>query len=269
VPAKHATAESAESDRYLAARPTEAAVPPHGVLPGYYREQHEREDFVRTLFDDTAPDYNRISRLLSFGSDRWYRRKVLERVEVGAETRMLDLATGTGLVVEAALAAGCLPEKIVGLDPSPGMLAAHGSQGRIRLVRGRGEALPFRNEQFDLVTMGYAVRHVADLGSLFCECHRVLRPDGQIAVMEISRPRSPLFRFLIRSYFRIMVPMLLGWQRRARAGELLAYYWDTIESCVPSGVIVAALAHAGFAQVSARRVGPALTDYEARKPRTR
>ena len=245
---------------------TTGTLAPHGVLPGYYQRPQEREGFVQNLFDETAPDYDRISRLLSFGSDRWYRRKVLRRSGVGATTRLLDVATGTGLVVDAALAAGCQPRNIVGLDPSLGMLAAHGNRGRIALVRGRGEDLPFRARQFDLVTMGYAVRHVADLQRLFRECQRVLRPGGRIVLMEITRPSSGILRFLIRAYFSSMVPVLLGWRRRARAAELLAYYWATIEACVPPAVVAAALTGAGFTEVSARRVGPALTDYEALRP---
>jgi demethylmenaquinone methyltransferase/2-methoxy-6-polyprenyl-1,4-benzoquinol methylase len=237
---------------------------PHGVLTDHYARPQEREQLVRSLFDRSANDYDRLSRLLSFGTDRWYRRQVMRRLGVNDTTRHLDVATGTGLVARAALQEGC--RQITGLDPSPGMLSAHAGRGLLHLVQGRGEHLPFASEVFDLVTMGYALRHVADLRQLFANFFRVLRPGGQLAILEITRPTSPILRGLIRFYFASVVPILLGRAGRRRSGPLMAYYCSTIEHCVPPPDILHALRNTGFVDIAAQTTGPVLTDFLARKP---
>jgi len=239
---------------------------PHGVLTDHYADPEERERLVRALFDRSANDYDRLSRLLSFGTDRWYRRQVMRRLGVDATTRHLDVATGTGLVVRAALLEGCSPRNLTGLDPSSGMLSAHTGRGVLNLVQGRGEHLPFAEESFDLVTMGYALRHVADLRQLFTDFLRVLRPGGQIAVLEITRPTSSLLRGFIRFYFATVVPLLLGRAGRRRSRQLMAYYCSTIEQCIPPSAIVEALTETGFVDIAAQGTGPMLTDFLARKP---
>jgi demethylmenaquinone methyltransferase/2-methoxy-6-polyprenyl-1,4-benzoquinol methylase len=239
---------------------------PHGVLTDHYADPHERERLVRSLFDQSANDYNRLSRLLSFGTDRWYRRQVMRRLGIDATTLHLDVATGTGLVVQAALLEGCSPNNITGLDPSSGMLSAHAGRGLLNLIQGRGERLPFAAGSFDLVTMGYALRHVADLRQLFAGFLRVLRPGGQIAILEITRPDSFLLRGFIRFYFASVVPLLLGRGGRRRSGKLMAYYCSTIEECVPSSAIVQALTETGFTDIATKVTGPVLTDFLARKP---
>jgi demethylmenaquinone methyltransferase/2-methoxy-6-polyprenyl-1,4-benzoquinol methylase len=183
-----------------------------------------------------------------------------------ASTRLLDVATGTGLVIEAALSLGGSAENLIGLDPSPGMLSAHGSLGTVGLVRGRGEQLPFPENRFDLVTMGYALRHVADLKTLFQEFRRVLQPGGRVLVLEITRPDSRILQRCLRFYFARVVPLLLGRRRRQRSAQLMDYYWSTIEACVPPVMVTRALADSGFTDVQANATGPVLTDYLAIKP---
>ncbi|MGA1235829.1 MAG: class I SAM-dependent methyltransferase [Limisphaerales bacterium] len=239
---------------------------PHGVLKDHYQNPVEREKLVRQLFDRSAVDYDRLSKLLSFGTDRWYRRQVMNRLNLQPGTRHLDVATGTGLVIEASLAAGTRPHQIVGLDPSAGMLGAHGAKDRVQLLQGRGEQLPFASSSFDLVTMGYALRHVADLRQLFEGFYRVLKPGGKVAIMEITNPKSGLLRRMIRFYFASVVPLLLGKTGRQRSAQLMAYYCSTIEECVPPYAIAAALVDAGFPQVVTQSTGPVLTDFIAHKP---
>jgi demethylmenaquinone methyltransferase/2-methoxy-6-polyprenyl-1,4-benzoquinol methylase len=239
---------------------------PHGVLTEHYANPEERERLVRSLFDRSATDYDRLSRLLSFGTDRWYRRQVMRRLGVTAATRHLDVATGTGLVAQAALQEGGAPSHLVGLDPSTGMLSAHAGRHLVNLIQGRGEHLPFAADTFDLLTMGYALRHVADLRRMFAEFFRVLRPGGQVAILEITRPKSSALRGFLRFYFATVVPLLLGRTGRQRSGRLMAYYWSTINECVPPATIVQAMAEVGFADVAVKSTGPLLTDFLARKP---
>ena len=103
---------------------------------------------------------------MSFGTDRAYRRRSLKLAGLKPGMRVLDVATGTGLVAQAALSVGIRRADLVGLDPSPGMLAENGKRNGIQLIQGLGERLPIRDATFDFIVMGYALRHVEDLNRL-------------------------------------------------------------------------------------------------------
>jgi demethylmenaquinone methyltransferase/2-methoxy-6-polyprenyl-1,4-benzoquinol methylase len=95
--------------------------------------------------------------------------------------------------------------------------------------------------------MGYALRHLADLGQTFDEFHRILAPGGHVLILEISRPRSRWKAALARAYFGEIVPLIsLAVTGRRRAMNLMRYYWDTIDACLPPESIVAALRQSGF-----------------------
>src|ERR1051326_1101256 len=161
------------------------AIPPHPPLPHYYGDASKRERFVREIFDETAEWYDGIIAMLSFGSGNRYRRDALKRAGVKSGADVLDLATGTGVVARAA---SLLGSDVIGADASIGMLRA--GKSTAPKVQAKGESLPFRSHSFDFLTIGYALRHFADLRGLFVECKRVLRPGGTILILEITPPRS-------------------------------------------------------------------------------
>ncbi|NJO67539.1 MAG: class I SAM-dependent methyltransferase [Rhodospirillales bacterium] len=136
----------------------------------------------------TAPPatYDGIGRVMSWGFGGWYRRRVLQRAGLRPGMRLLDLAVGTGAVAREAIALGVASEDIVGLDVSAGMLEQARRQLPIALLRGRMETLPLTDDSVDMVTMGYALRHVADLRAAFAECLRVLRPGGRVVLLELA-----------------------------------------------------------------------------------
>ncbi|MCI0548031.1 MAG: class I SAM-dependent methyltransferase [Candidatus Rokubacteria bacterium] len=244
-----------------------SSTPPHPVLTEYYRTARDRQPFVTELFDATAPYYERAAWLLSFGLDRRYHRWALERAGLGPGMRLLDVAIGTGLIAGSALDILGEARAIVGIDPSTGMLAQARRRVAGPLVQGRAEALPFRDQRFDVLTMGYALRHVPDLEQAFQEYLRVLKPGGRIVLLEISRPRSPWGRGLMRLYLQRVVPRIL---RLRGAGPdarvLLRYYWDTIAECVSPETILGALRASGFARAEHREFGRVLSEYSAVKP---
>ncbi len=224
----------------------EPLIPP----PASAAEAEARRRFTRRMFDASAPDYDRVDRLLALGSGSWYRRQALLRAGLVPGMRMLDVAVGTGLVAREAVGVvggeGC----VIGVDPSAGMIAQSEARG-LTLARGRAEALPFAAQSFDFLCLGYALRHVADLGAVFAEFRRVLKPGGRLLVLEITRPAGRLAAAALKAYLRGVVPALARVVAASRdTPALYRYYWDTIEACVPPARIVASLAAAGFARVA-------------------
>jgi demethylmenaquinone methyltransferase/2-methoxy-6-polyprenyl-1,4-benzoquinol methylase len=256
--ADKASAEPAQAD------PTPKKLAPHAPLNDFYAAPVGRARFVTELFDRSARHYDALSRALSFGTDRAYRRHVLRRAGVRPGLQMLDVATGTGLMTRAALELGLSPADTVGLDPSRGMLEENRRHNAITLVQGCGEALPFADATFDLVVMGYALRHVEDLKQLFLEFRRVLKAGGRVLILEITRPQSAVGVWLMRWFFAKLLPgftrLVTGQREPAR---LLQYYWATIAGCVPPETILAALAAAGFKESRRLSCGPILSDYLA------
>jgi demethylmenaquinone methyltransferase/2-methoxy-6-polyprenyl-1,4-benzoquinol methylase len=243
----------------------ESAAPyaPHPPLPRYYRRADERPAFLRDLFDDAAGYYDRLCAVLSFGTGCWYRGWVLQRAGLRPGMKLLDVATGTGLVARAAAELVETPASVVGVDPSAGMLREARRTFAGPLAQGRIEALPFRDGLFDFVTIGYALRHAADLEVAFSECLRVLAPGGRLIILEISRPPAPAMRTVLRIYFTRVLPLLL---RATHARLLMRYYWETIEACIPPERITAMLAEVGFTDIHRQVWGTIQTEYHASKP---
>ena len=165
-------------------------VAPLPVLPKYFTDESNRPQRVRAMFDASAPDYDWITSVMSFGSGRWYRRDALRRIGLKAGMAHLDVGAGTGVVALIGQQMVGATGLVVAMDPSQGMLAEARTSGVKNAVPALGERLPSASAQFDLVTMGYALRHVADLRALFTEYARVLKPGGKVLILEITRPQG-------------------------------------------------------------------------------
>lgn len=222
---------------------------PHPVLPKYYASAELKAGFVKDLFDETAILYDRINTAAFLGTGLWYRRRALARAGFRPGMRLLDVAAGTGAMSQAAATGG--GESIVCCDPSANMLALAAAKVKTAaIVRASAEQLPLTSGRFDFLVMGYALRHVSDLRRAFDEFHRVLAPGGRLLILEISRPPSRWKAALARAYFGRIVPLMsLAVTGRRRAMNLMRYYWDTIDACVPPHLIIAALQQSGFANV--------------------
>jgi demethylmenaquinone methyltransferase/2-methoxy-6-polyprenyl-1,4-benzoquinol methylase len=243
-----------------------APVRPIGDLPEFVPAERKRADFVQEIFDHTAQHYDALSAALSFGTCRAYRRFALRRAGIRPGMKILDVATGTGLVARAAIQLGVRPGDITGLDPSRVMLQRNRQRQAIALVQGFGEGLPFADDSFDFVTMGYALRHVEDLVGLFSEFRRVLRKGGGVLVLEISHPTNRIAARLGKLYMCGLLPPLVRiFTRNPDAAKILRFYWKTIEECVPAAVILDALEAGGLEEVRRRTTGSLLSDYMARR----
>lgn len=215
-----------------------------------FTDVEARRRFTRVLFDSSAPDYDRVDRLLALGTGSWYRRQALLRAGLASGMRMLDVAVGTGLVAMEAVRIVGAGGFVAGVDPSEGMTARLAGRGPA-VARGRAEALPFAAGSFEFLCLGYALRHLADLETAFREFRRVLRPGGRLLLLEITRPEGRLAAALLKAYLRGVLPSLARVVARSKdTPRLCRYYWDTIEACVAPERIRATLAAAGFSGVA-------------------
>ncbi|HZR71089.1 MAG TPA: class I SAM-dependent methyltransferase [Burkholderiales bacterium] len=261
APARDEPARAAPPGASGAAAAAVAALAP--LPPGRALEARE----LLALFHRSAPHYERIVRTMSLGLDGRYRREAVARAGIGRGMCVLDVGAGTGAVARAARDAVGPSGLVTAIDPSRAMLREARGGGVRRAACAIAEALPFRDESFDAVTMGYALRHVVDLVAAFREFRRVLRPGGIVLVLEQTPPATRLGRSIFRAYMRGFVPVLTRVVTRSRdAEELMAYYWRTIEDCVDAEAVLLALRRSGLESVGRHVEKGAFSEYRARRP---
>ena len=166
------------------------------------------------MFDRIAARYDAMNRVLSLGLDRGWRRRTVRALQLGERPRVLDLATGTGdLAIDIAqIHPGA---EVIGLDPSARMLAIaeakvarRGLAGRISLVLGDAQQLPYASCEMDAATIAFGIRNVPDRSAALREMARVVRPGGRIAVLELGEPRGGVLAGAARLHCRHIVPWL-------------------------------------------------------------
>jgi demethylmenaquinone methyltransferase/2-methoxy-6-polyprenyl-1,4-benzoquinol methylase len=172
------------------------------------------KDETLRLFAGLPRRYDLAGALLSFGQDPRWRRAMVAEVGATAGDRVLDVATGTGMIAAALVRRyGC---SVVGLDQSPEMLSGArakldrdpGLAAHIELIQGEAESLPFDDGEFDHLTFTYLMRYVEDPGATLRELARVVKPGGRIASLEFMLPQNPIARTLWRIYTRAAMPVL-------------------------------------------------------------
>ncbi|MDD4931846.1 MAG: class I SAM-dependent methyltransferase [Methylacidiphilaceae bacterium] len=241
-------------------------LPPHPPLLSYSRAGIRREVYVQGLFEEVAPEYERMEGFMALGRGSRYRNQALRRAGLLPGATVLDVGTGTGLLAREALALVGPHGRVLGVDPSPGMLNEV-REPRLQLLRGSAEALPVPDASCEFLSMGYALRHLRDVHAAFAEFYRVLRPGGRLLLLEITRPTTPWGRHLLRGYLRVVVPILGRFAGCSSASkELWRYYHETIDACVPPPVILEALRAAGFVEMRRHVELRCLSEYTARRP---
>lgn len=172
-----------------------------------------KKEQVAQMFDTISGNYDGLNRVISFGIDVKWRRKVLKLVAAKNPERILDIATGTGDL--AILMAQTNAREIVGADISEGMLevgrkkvAEKGLEGRIKLVYGDSEKLPFADNHFDAITVAFGVRNFETLEKGLAEILRVLKPGGIFVILETSVPVKFPFKQGYKFYTRFILPLI-------------------------------------------------------------
>ena len=238
---------------------------PHEFIAGRYTDESGKGTFVRDLFNRGARHYDRVCGVGFFGTGHFHRKRAL--LDAGLKPGMdaLDVACGTGAVTRAIQEILGGNGRVCGVDPSEGMLAEARKSLPVEFKIGRAESLPFPDRSFDFLSMGYALRHVGSLEAAFAEYRRVLRPGGRLLILEISRPSSRAGFLISRFYMRDILPglsWLITGSRDAR--EMMSYYWETIDACVPPALILEAIHGAGFQEVHRRIELGMFSSYTAR-----
>jgi len=177
-------------------------------LPTAFDSPTAKRAYVRSLFATIADRYDFITRFLSYGQDRRWKRRLIRLADVRPGARVLDLATGTGDIAFAAAARGA---RVVGLDITFRMIELARAKGeRAAFLVGDMMALPFPPASFDIVTTGYGLRNVPDLTLAIDEITRVLAPGGQLLSLDFNRPSQPIVRAAYLTYLTA-VGSSLGW----------------------------------------------------------
>jgi len=239
---------------------------PHLPLTAYYQTEQDRQVYLREIFDNTAADYDRIESMLAWGTGSRYRREALVRAGLTTGMNVLDVGVGTGLVAAQACILTGDPALVTGVDPSPGMMAASKLPPNMKLIEGRAESLPFPDNHFDFLSMGYALRHISDLSVAFTEFERVLKPGGRVCILEITQAQNRLGKWLLKNYMRGVIPLLTRFiSRQKSTATIWRYYWDSIEACVPPEQVLAALRATGLTEVKRHLEVGVFSEYQAIK----
>ena len=179
----------------------------------YANQQGSKKKQVTKMFDRISSNYDFLNRLISLGIDVKWRKRVVQILIPKKPDRILDIATGTG---DLALALNKTEaSKIVGLDISPGMLAkgkdkvnAQKLENTIEMVLGDSEALKYKDDSFDAVTVAFGVRNFENLELGLSELLRVLKPGGTIVVLETAVPTKFPFKQGYSLYTKFLVPLM-------------------------------------------------------------
>ncbi len=222
-------------------------------LNGSTARQTERAAYVQNMFDRIAGRYNLMNRLMTFGQDVRWRRFVVRQAKLEPDSRLLDLATGTGDIAFEALRQ-TPGMRAVGADFSLGMMFVGKTLPQGDQVQWSGADalnLPFPDARFDAVTAGYLMRNVIDIPRAFAEQRRVLKPGGRVVILDTSPPPHNLLRPFIEIHLRYVIP-LLG---RVIGGNADAYQYlpESTQKFKTPEQLAALMRDAGFVNVQYRR----------------
>ena len=193
---------------------------PHDSIIPFQDSKQSKKEQVELMFDNIAPKYDTINRVLSARIDIGWRKKAIGMLKKYKPEKILDVATGTGDM--AIMASKILnPEKITGIDISSGMLEIglkkvekEGLTQKINLLQCDSSAIKFGNNSFDAVMVAFGVRNFENLESGLLEMWRVLKPGGRLIILEFSKPKLKAVRSFYNLYMRIVAPKVVGWFRQ-------------------------------------------------------
>ena len=183
------------------------------VVKPYGDDQKSKKEEVAEMFNNISGRYDFLNHFLSLGIDKLWRKKAIKMLQEIKPKRILDIATGTGDFALESLKIS--PTEVVGIDISEGMLA----KGREKMVKrkvdhiismrlGDSENLPFEDNYFDALTVGFGVRNFQNLEIGLAEMLRVVRPNGKLLILEFSKPKKFPVKQSFNFYSKYIIPLL-------------------------------------------------------------
>jgi len=184
----------------------------HQKIVPYKERKESKKKQVSTMFDTISSEYDKLNRMITFGVDLSWRKKLVHHIVALNPETVLDVATGTGDLAIAI--AESSQAKVTGLDISPGMLEV-GKQKiqlqhlhhQIDMVIGDSENLSYADQSFDTATVAFGIRNFENLEIGLSEIFRVLKPGGTLAILETSMPTNPLLKSMYKIHGRIILPL--------------------------------------------------------------
>jgi len=172
------------------------------------------------MFDQIAPRYDAVNRLMTLGIDRAWRRRAVRSLAAGRGALVVDLGCGTGDLVADVARTGA---RVVGVDVSAQMMAhGRGRMPEAHFVRADAQRLPFADASFDAAVSGFALRNFSAIPDALAETARILKPGGRLAILEVDVPESGPRRVLFDTYFKRVVPWIGTLLSRGYAYHYLA-----------------------------------------------
>ncbi len=224
------------------------------IVTPYKDSKSSKKEQVATMFDNIAPKYDFLNQLLSLGIHKSWRRKAINLLRESQPKFILDIATGTGDFAIEAIKLN--PEKITGVDISEGMLKLGrekinklGLQNTIELKSGDSENLPFSDNSFDAITIGFGVRNFENLEKGINDIYRVLNKNGTLVILEFSKPRKFPIKQIFNFYFKYITP--LAGKIFSKDNSAYTYLPESVKAFPDGDDFLFILKKAGFKEANA------------------
>jgi len=219
-----------------------------------YSESGSKKVQIEAMFDNIAPNYDLLNRVLTLGIDTRWRAKAIKELAALKPLTILDVATGTG---DFALEAykRLQPSKIVGIDISHEMLelgrkkiSKKSLDDKIEMIKADSEDLPFEEDSFDAVTASFGVRNFENLEKGIKENYRVLKPGGKIVILEFTKPRAFPFKQLFNIYFRYVLPVI--GKVKSKDPSAYKYLYESVQAFPDYDEFLKVMKNVGFKSCS-------------------
>lgn len=239
------------------------------VVKPYNDSSKSKKEEVAEMFNNISKRYDFLNHFLSLGIDKIWRKKAIAELKELSPSRILDIATGTGDFAIAALKIN--PKEVVGIDISEGMLAvgkekmiAKKVDNIISMQLGDSENLPFEDNYFDGLTVGFGVRNFENLEKGLAEMLRVIRPEGKAIILEFSKPKKFPIKQVFGFYSKYFIPFF--GKNISKDEKAYAYLPESVEAFPEGENFKAILTKVGYKNVTSKLVsGGIATIYIGRK----
>ncbi len=239
------------------------------VVKPYGNADRTKKEEVAEMFNNISKRYDFLNHFLSLGIDKIWRRKAVKELREIKPKRILDIATGTGDFALATLKV--MPDEVIGMDISEGMLDV----GKVKMVKkkvdhivsmqlGDSENLPFEDDYFDAVTVGFGVRNFENLEKGLSEMLRVIRPEGKAIILEFSKPKNFPIKQVFGFYSKYVIPFF--GKNISKDEKAYAYLPESVQAFPEGEEFKSILKKVGYTKVESKLVsGGIATIYIGRK----